>query len=383
LLKSTGLAGGEVLLITDDAAPRDAEAAARLAREGIATSVLAVGTGDGAPVPSGGGFLTDADGNVVIARLDLGALRAVAEAGDGRLTVLAAAGADRSPWRDAEGSRFDRRDDALGERWKDLGPWLVLLLLPLAAAGFRRGLLFGLTVALAPVMMAPQAAQAGVWDDLWQRRDQQAHAALQAEQPEQAARLAKDPALAGEALFRAGDYGNAAERWAGESGADDSYNRGNALAHAGDLEAAIDAYDRALALNPEMEDALYNKALVEQMLEQQQAQESGQDENPESGDEGDPQDGAGQESDPSAQQEPGQSEEGEPSGEPQEGEGSEGEEGERGEERDLAQSWSEEDAQAMEQWLRRIPDDPGGLLRRKFRSQHQRRGAPPDEGETW
>ncbi len=49
----------------------------------------------------------------------------------------------------------------------------------------------------------------------------------------------------------------------------------------------------------------------------------------------------------------------------------------------MAQAWDEEDAQAMEQWLRRIPDDPGGLLRRKFRSEHQRRGAPPDERETW
>ena len=45
---------------------------------------------------------------------------------------------------------------------------------------------------------------------------------------------------------------------------------------------------------------------------------------------------------------------------------------------DYAEAWTEEDAQAMEQWLRRIPDDPGGLLRRKFRNQHQRRGADAD-----
>jgi Ca-activated chloride channel family protein len=49
----------------------------------------------------------------------------------------------------------------------------------------------------------------------------------------------------------------------------------------------------------------------------------------------------------------------------------------------MEENWSEEDAQAMEQWLRRIPDDPGGLLRRKFRSQYQRRGAPADESEVW
>ena len=38
----------------------------------------------------------------------------------------------------------------------------------------------------------------------------------------------------------------------------------------------------------------------------------------------------------------------------------------------------------MDQWLRQIPDDPGGLLRRKFALEHCRRGTRPDVGEqTW
>lgn len=32
-----------------------------------------------------------------------------------------------------------------------------------------------------------------------------------------------------------------------------------------------------------------------------------------------------------------------------------------------------EKQQAVEQWLRRVPDDPGGLLRRKFALEYQRR----------
>ena len=31
-----------------------------------------------------------------------------------------------------------------------------------------------------------------------------------------------------------------------------------------------------------------------------------------------------------------------------------------------------EQQQAQQQWLRKIPDDPGGLLRRKFRYQYQK-----------
>ena len=40
-----------------------------------------------------------------------------------------------------------------------------------------------------------------------------------------------------------------------------------------------------------------------------------------------------------------------------------------------ADSLTTEEQQAAEQWLRRIPDDPGGLLRRKFLYQYQQRAA--------
>ena len=42
---------------------------------------------------------------------------------------------------------------------------------------------------------------------------------------------------------------------------------------------------------------------------------------------------------------------------------------------------TEEQKQAMEQWLRRVPDDPGGLLRNKFRYQYQLNRQKQAEGE--
>ena len=200
-----------------------------------------------------------------------------------------------------------------------------------------------------------------------------------------AAALAEDPALAGEGWYRSGDYANARESWSQESSADAHYNRGNALALLGEYEAALAAYDKALELQPGMPDAEHNREVVERLRQQQEQQQQG-----EQGESGD--------SDAESEQQEGQS--------PEESQGDEGEqgseseqqqdaeqEGEPGEEEsaeqdgepgtDPAEAWSEEDAQAMEQWLRRIPDDPGGLLRRKFRSQHQSRGAPDDESEAW
>ncbi len=45
-----------------------------------------------------------------------------------------------------------------------------------------------------------------------------------------------------------------------------------------------------------------------------------------------------------------------------------------------------EKQQALEQWMRRVPDDPGGLLQRKFRYetiQRLRQGEEPDNEVRW
>jgi Ca-activated chloride channel family protein len=213
LLQRSGAGNGEILLVTDSVRAVDVEQATRLAASGMVVSVLAVGTREGAPVPSGNGFVSDAQGNVVIARLDLAALRELATAGQGRLSVLDSSSTAELPWKAGDGSEFNLRDGSLGERWRDMGPWLVLALLPFAALAFRRGMLFALLLVIGPGLFAPPSAQAGWWDDLWQRRDQQAQQALAADQAAAAAGLARDPSLSGEAWYRSGDYARAAEAY--------------------------------------------------------------------------------------------------------------------------------------------------------------------------
>jgi len=385
LLKRSGMARGEILLIADSGSRAAANIAGDLAKQGIYTSVLAVGTVQGAPIPSGDGFVSDSSGNIVVSRLERDALRSIASAGGGRYSELTTGSTTTSPWAAVEGSEFARKDDALGERWKDTGPWLVLFLLPFVAFSFRRGLLFVLPLLILPGLLLSTSAKAGMWEDLWSTRDQQAQAALAQERADDAAVLAQDPAIAGEAFYRSGDFVRAGQSWSqqnqGQDQADSHYNRGNSMAQTGDFESAIAAYDTALALDPEMEDALFNRALVEQMKqEQEQQQQEQEDSEGESSEEQ-----SGDESEESEQGEEQSSEdqqEGEQSDEESD-EQNEGEESSEPSESEMEQNWSEEDAQAMEQWLRRIPDDPGGLLRRKFRNQHQRRGAPADESEKW
>ena len=146
----------------------------------------------------------------------------------------------------------------------------LLPLLLLAACAGRRGWLFCLPLLL---MLPPQSSQAFELNDLWLRPDQQGQRLLQAQRPAEAAQRFVDPQWQGKALFEAEDYSAAAERFAKGDGAADHYNRGNALAKAGALEAALDAYEQALERQPELAAAQHNKALVEEALRQRENQQ--------------------------------------------------------------------------------------------------------------
>ncbi|SFU99144.1 hypothetical protein SAMN02799631_03698 [Methylobacterium sp. 174MFSha1.1] len=85
---------------------------------------------------------------------------------------------------------------------------------------------------------------------------------LGAGMPGPAAGISDDPAWRGTALYAAGRYAEAAEAFASFP-----YNRGNALALAGDLKGALKAYDAALARDPADEDAKANRELVARLLD--------------------------------------------------------------------------------------------------------------------
>lgn len=407
LLEQAGVHLGEILLITDGGSSPAAERAAEdLRAAGYRLSVLAVGTTAGAPIPrAGGGFVTDQSGNIAVPRLEAAGLKRLAAAGGGRYAVITADDQDIDALLNGDVGSGAESDESLAtDQWQEEGPWLLLLLVPLAALAFRKGLVLALVVFLLPVA---EPARAFSWQDLWLNKDQQAERLLEEGSAADAAEVFNDPRWRAVASYRAGNYGGSAAGFAEHEDIDSLYNLGNALARLGEFESAIDAYEQVLEIDPQAEDARHNLDLLRDALEQQQKSQDGEQGNQQNSSES----GGG------AQQSEGQSQS------DQQGEsGAEGGEGEsavrdeeaasqedleamqqeleraaaeaqqqagQGQEQAMTQAEAEamrlaqEEQQAMEQWLRRIPNDPGGLLRRKFRYQYQRQGTDQDGNSLW
>ncbi len=408
LLGQAGVQGGEVLLVTDGADPDKCLQAIDQLRQGKhRLSVLGIGTEEGAPIPAaGGGFLKDRAGSIVVPKLDPASLKAVARLGGGRYRPLSVDERDL----DALLSPSDKitvADKAestthTSERWREQGPWLLLPLLFLTPLAFRRGLL---TLVLLGLFTLPSPARAVDWDQLWSRSDQKGARAFANNDMERAARHFADPRWKAAAHYRGGNYTEAAEELEQISSTDAHYNRGNALARQGKLQEALAAYEEALKLDSQNEDAAYNRDLIRKEMQRQQQPQQGngqsdqnpaQDESAQSQESSAGQDnGSGQGQDGSNPEDTGENRPA-PSRDPRQSETSEqnqaGQRPDKEEESaeaspasdDRAESAPENDAadpslQASEQWLRRIPDDPGGLLRRKF--QYQYRNQPHSEEE--
>jgi Ca-activated chloride channel family protein len=257
---------------------------------------------------------------------------------------------------------------------------------------FRRGVFV-----LLALLLLPPHADAGLWDDLWLRADQQAYRLLQEGQPEFAAARFEDVDWRAIALYRSGEYERAAAAFAaaaerpanaGQGAGRDPltarFNLGNALARAGDYQGAIDRYDEVLAREPGHEDARFNRALMEKLLAERQAAEQAgaQDQGARAGAPRDTEPQAANEANQDSRS-TGQAQaadgrppaDGRPSDQDAEQSAATREGDETESERELAERAAERDA--LEQWLRRVPDDPGGLLRRKFQyetNERMRRG---------
>ena len=321
----------------------------------------------------------------------------------------------------------------------------------------KRGLLL-FVLLLAANAQAADGSTAGwsnTWSSLWRTPDQRGEQLLRKGDAAAAAQTYADPRRKAYAELQAGDYAAAARDFGGLDDSDAHYDRGNALAHSGDLQQALKAYDAALANNPDNRDAQHNRDLVAQALKQQQSsqqkdqKDQGQKDQKDQQQQSQQQQGQQQQSSGGGQSQSGKdAQQQDAASKPQPGKPDDAKDqqqadarnGKAGQQDDRNQSakpspqnpaQAQQDAQqdaakkadeaaqaqrdaanglnkpaaqnqanqiagqadaagqpapddsrvlpstekqlAQEQWLRRIPDDPGGLLRRKFMIEHMMR----------
>lgn len=420
LLSRSKSGSGHIIWITDGIEGQDFAALENtVGRNRL--SILAVGTESGSPVAlSEGGFLKDKNGAIVIPKLNSQPLEKLADIKQGSFTVLSIDDRDVEGIIEAETTATDFIEDEQlrsSDKWNEEGPWLLLLALPLAASLFRRGLLFSWSLLLLfGISSLPNSAQAFGWDDLWLRTDQQAEKLFQAGAEKDAAQLFENPEWKGTAAYRTGDYEKAIEEFSRKDRPLANFNRGNSLAFAGRLEEALAAYEKVLAENPKHEDALFNHDLIEKILQEQQKKQqnkkadkgkeneqgknkqdqqqdsskadaeqnekSSQQSSAEKQDSGDPKSSSEEKNNDKKQSNEGENNLNDKT-DSTEAKKNENEQKKNnklaekniasGDEQELTAD-EQSRQQTLEQWLRKIPDDPGRLLRNKMQREYQRRG---------
>lgn len=437
LLKQANLNSGRILLMTDDLPKDFANKVEDLLSYQTPVSIMGIGTREGAPIVlPDGSFIKQQNGSIVIPKLAVSHLKRIARQLDGRFSTISTSDEDID-YLLAEGLLPTEQEVKETGRefdvWDETGHWLVLLILPFAAAGYRKGW-FG--AFLLPALFASALStystdtMAFGWDDLWKTNDQKGQSLLESGHPEQAATTFSDPRWQAASQYKAHNFEAAEQLYSQEESADSLYNLGNSLARQQKLDDAIAAYEKALELNPDLDDAKFNLDLVKKVKDQQQQQQGDddsqnqdkkdQDQNQDQQNQSQNQDQS-QDQDQSDQQEQqsdsGQQDQNEQSDQQQNQQQSDSEdqqeqaeqqqsEQEQSEQQDQQQQSQQdqesdteteeqqampmpqdmertEDQQALEQWLRRIPDDPGGLLRRKFEYESQLRKNASSGDTQW
>lgn len=387
-----------ILIVTDEITDRtESLKKIRDFRGRVAVSLLGAGSSQASAIslPTeylgvSPGYLKDRQGRLILARLDEQALRDFAAEVNGRYHSISLLDDDLDYL--LADAHLPGADTALTDRefdiWQEEGPWLLLLLLPVAALGFRRGWVWCLLL-----VWLPEAALASSWTDswrsLWMTRNQQAQAEFNQAEFQKARDRFQDPGWKAAAAYRAEDFTLAAEHFgeaaglnqAGQAELTSVYNLGNALAKQGRFAEAIAAYDAVLDAVPRHEDAAFNKALLEQLQQEQEQQDQ------QSGEQNQQEQEQGQ----NPEQQQSQNEQDSESEEAEQSEEGQQQEQQSGEEEQLAGGQEEpedsEEQEALQQWLRRVPDDPGGLLKEKFRRQALTRrdegSLPPAQEQPW
>lgn len=305
---------GDIYLITDGMDAADAREITQLLKNTQFTlNIMGVGTPQGAPIKlPNDQLLKDDDGNIVIPRLQSSTLRALSKTLSGRYSNLTndTSDIDYLVSADSTGELSDeQQDNQFGDEWHEMGPYLILFLLPFAALAFRRGIIISCVMVLmlnpmatSPLMAAEIIAPAtnqelalpnntlspdasleatsldtspvdSWWDNLWQTKNQQALASFNDNNFEEAAAQFENDQWRGASQYKQGNFEQALEHFNKGKSSQDIFNQANTLSQMQQFDQAIKRYESLLKQKPDFPNARENLEIVKQLAKQKKEQQ--------------------------------------------------------------------------------------------------------------
>jgi len=361
------------------------------------SAVLMIGSEQGARIPTSSGYLRN-NGEIVIAKItpsNLGdlAVEAITRSTATNQDVVGLADSLNSANSTGGGEQSDETYDKLVDR----GPFIAAVVL-LLMLGWLRPVKAASTASIAllsSALVLPNIADA---DNIFQTDERQTYNAYLNDPSLENAQRLSDPRWRAHALAEHNQYQQALETLGTitEPSSYDLINIANNLVREGAYPQAIANYQRVLIDDSGNEIALTGKAIAEalqQQADQQQQQgndkseseDSEQDQQESKPNEQENNDGSDDQQDQQQDQQQGE----QPNQKQQDQQNTEPNQQQPDQQplSDEERISQQELDQELEQLLRSLPDDPGGLLRRKFRYQYEQnrraRATDKTQGERW
>jgi Ca-activated chloride channel family protein len=147
---------------------------------------------------------------------------------------------------------FEKDKQKDEKEWDDMGLLFMIPVLPITLFWFRKGWVIQWCCAGLSISMLSSCGLHSKHPDWWYSKDYQGQLLADAGRYEEAAERFEDDQHKAIAFFKAGNFEAAADLFAMDSSASASYNRGLALARLGRYDEAMDAFGKAIHLDPSL-----------------------------------------------------------------------------------------------------------------------------------
>jgi len=368
-----------LIILTDDLNEQDKQQIPSLLK-GINTQldVIAMGTSIASPIKLPDGQIMRQNGRNVIAVTPIEELEAFTKSLGGQFYQDRLTPNDLSQITNTSlDNQQTQKSQNKSVHWQEQGHWFALPFLLWLAFQFRKGMLF---ILLAGVISLPSEKSFASPLDWFLTPDQKGQQAVNQGDWQTADQHFTRPDWKAASSYALKNYQETIDSLKGlERNASENYNFGNALALSGDTGKAIEAYEKALEQDPSLVVAKENLDYLKKQeqernekknKENQQSQNQNRDDDQEKQQKPSESDNKNDPKDPSESKKDNKKNEKEDKEKsPEDNKQDEKDKGKT--QKPIEEELDREKAQALNQWLRQIQDDPGLLLQRKLWYLHQ------------